>query len=464
MRKKGFLLVFYLINIGIVNAQSIDIKIPQATFNTGVVPAISARILDNIERDRFSKQSGNKITITITGTIPANTRYYLNGEQINTATKSWDITDEIRDRIIKLQTKRSYKFTLTNPANTNETDCGEFEVIWEKLPPPPDPKEAEILGAQNKKKIIDQFRRKAEFSNPYDNKADRIDLFFDDNGRLLNYLPVSLDQNDIFYMHVVCAKGDEIKYRVNVVQGEYAPVDLAIRPFEKLTGLTVGQGNEEVPKDTPKEYTSVVLRAGPYTSDFFKFQVAYDSSESATRNGPEYKVKINKLFHVGVGVSIITSGLQNPDYKTYYNGTDTTIKAFNNGRRTIFTFNVIWYWTILQQKKQGSVIPNGRDVLKDEPTFSLSRLFPTVGVSIDNKFRENFFIGAVYEFARGGSLTVGLHYGRVDRLADRNFELEKTKFSGIDQDIKLDQVYKSGFFIGLNVDTRVLNLLFSRGQ
>ena len=182
------------------------------------------------------------------------------------------------------------------------------------------------------------------------------------------------------------------------------------------------------------------------------------------KSGLLYSVKINKLFHVGVGVSIVRSNLEAPEYKTYFNGDDTTIQSFNGGSRTLFTFNVIWYWTIFHQKKEGAVIPNGRDVLKDEPSFSLARLFPTVGVTIDDKFKENFFLGVVYEFARGGSFTAGMHYGRVDRLKDKDFELGKTPFSGTDADIKLDKVYKPGFYIGLNVDTRILNLLFSKGQ
>jgi hypothetical protein len=378
-------------------------------------------------------------------------------------TSSFDITDDVRDAISKFKDKRTFTFKLSNAANPTPKECGSIEITWKKIEKASSA-DVELKAQQNKKKIADQFRRNTSFTNPYNNKADIIDLYFNENGRLLNHLPVNVDQNDIFFMHIVCVKGDELKYRVNVVEGEYAPVDLAIRPFDKLTDVT-GQGDEgEEPEEIAKEYTSIVLRSGPYTTDNFKFQIAFDSTDATIRNGPEYKVKVNKLYHVGVGVSIITSGLENPDYKMHFNGADTTIKAFDGARRTIFTFNVIWYWSILQQKRQGSVIPNGRDILKDEPTFSLSRIFPTIGVSIDNKFKENFFIGAVYEFARGGSLTAGLHYGRVNRLADKNFELEKTKFSGVDEDIKLNQVYKSGFYIGLNVDTRIFNLLFSKGQ
>jgi len=193
----------------------------------------------------------------------------------------------------------------------------------------------------------------------------------------------------------------------------------------------------------------------------FKFQIVYDLL-GTEKSGTEYSFKINKLFHIGVGVSVIRSSLKAPEYRTFFDGTNTVVHAFDEGARTLFSFNVIWYWTIFQQKRVGSVIPNGRDVLKDEPSWDKTRLFPTIGVTLDSKFKENFLIGAVYEFARGGSLTAGLHYGRVAELA--NPSLLNKPFSGTDQDIKLNNVYKPGFFIGLNVDTRILNLLFTKGQ
>src|SRR6185436_13909779 len=120
----------------------------------------------------------------------------------------------------------------------------------------------------------------------------------------------------------------------------------------------------------------------------------------------------------------------------------------------------IWYWSILQQKAKGSVITNGRDVLKDEPTWSLTRIFPTIGVTLDNTFNENFFGGFVYEFARGGSFVAGIHYGRIRKLADKEFELNTTPYFGTTENIRLNNVYRSAFFFGVNVDTRILNTLF----
>jgi len=124
----------------------------------------------------------------------------------------------------------------------------------------------------------------------------------------------------------------------------------------------------------------------------------------------------------------------------------------------------MWYWTVLQQQKAGSVITKGRDILKDEPTWSLNRVFPTIGVSLDNKLSENFFAGIVCEFGRGGSIILGIHYGRVQELSDKAFILNKTVFTGTNEDIRINNVFIPRFFIGVNVDTRIFNALFTRGQ
>jgi|GEM_PF-3513918 len=447
-----------------------DLKVAQvdpAAFNVTTRPVIPTDPLKDEDRDRFAKAGTDKILVVL-GAIPAGKRYTLNGAAME-ADNSFDITDDIRNAITTKKDKRSFVFREIDAANVSPgRECGSLQITWK----PASSNAANAPGQQlakaaeeSRQKIIAQWKRRPSFADPYNNKLNRIDLYFDENGRLLNHLPVNMDQNDVFYMNIVCLKGDEEKYFVNVTEGDFSPVDLAIRPFEKIKTPEGQALTEEAAKDIPKEYVAIQLQSGPYTSDLFKFQIAYDSAQNKLRNGPEYKTRINKLFHVGVGVSILSSSLQNPDFRTFAKAPgDTTLVAVNGGRRTLFSINAVWYWTIFHQRPKGSVIPNGRDVMKDEPTFSLSRVFPTVGVSLDSKFKENFFAGLVYEFARGGSFTAGVHYGRISRLVDQRFKLGDTQFSGTDADIKLDQVYKAGFYLGLLVDTRIINVLFSKGQ
>jgi len=304
------------------------------------------------------------------------------------------------------------------------------------------------------------------FMEPYDYKNNNVYLYFDENGKLLNSLPVNVDQNDRFYLNIISQKGIENNYSLKTIEGIYEPADLLIAPYTPVikSGETKAESLEAQRK---VEYTLKLLMAGPYTSDYFKFQITFDTTESGQTKkmySEVYSIKINKLYHVGVGVSLINTTLSNPNFKTIYNGSDTTIQAFNSGNRTLVTFNVVWYWSVLQQDRKGSIITSGRDILKDEPTFSLRRIYPTVGVSLDNNFRENFFGGFVYEFARGGSIIAGAHYGKVNQLADKNFDLGKTSFHGTDTDIKVDQVYKASFFFGVTLDTRIFNILFGANK
>ena len=178
-----------------------------------------------------------------------------------------------------------------------------------------------------------------------------------------------------------------------------------------------------------------------------------------------YPLRINKLYHVGVGVSLINTTLSSPDFRvTPLTSNTNTISATNTGNRTLITFNVIWYWSLLQNPLNGSVITRGRDVLKDEPSFTVKRLFPTVGVSLDSKYKENFFVGGVYEFARGGSFIAGWHYGKIKELADTKFVLGESNYAGTQDNILTNDKWKWAFFVGVNLDTRIFNLLFNKGN
>jgi hypothetical protein len=368
---------------------------------------------------------------------------------------TFDVTAEIRNKIEDDTIK-------TLRIRNNESEFAIIVIKWEEINNKRNQEGTENASSEYREIILQSFKNNESFSKPYNYKKNKIDLFFNENGRLLNCLPVNVDQNDIFLLHIICKKDDNERYRVNIVEGLYAPADLSIRPFDKMIvtkSETTGNKGEPI----KIEYEAITLQSGPFTSDNFTFQIAYDSINNETYNGPPYTIKINKLYHVGVGISMIRTGLENPDFRIapLDSGTNT-IESYDNGARTLLTFNVIWYWSILQQNPRGSVITNGRDVLKDEPTWSFGRLFPTIGVSFDNKCSENFFAGFVYEFARGGSLIAGVHYGKVKELSDRNFVLNKTPFTGTNDDIRINNVYKPAFFFGINIDTRIFNTLFGK--
>ncbi len=296
----------------------------------------------------------------------------------------------------------------------------------------------------------------------YYSSSDEAFIILDENGRLIGNVPVNIDQDDKIYIYLIIDGSDIDKYDVEVIGGEYSPVDLQIRSYEPINkGSLATQGSK-----LPSKWTVIRFDRGPYTSENVTFNVKKTDrnkdNEDETTTISTYTLKINKLYHVAVGASFISTNLAKPDFDVFpLTDSTNTINTLNNGNRTAVTVNVIWYWqNTFKYFRNGSDVTRGRDVLK-EPNW-ITRLNPTFGVTLDNAFDENFFVGGTYEFARGGSFIFGGHYGKVKELADSKFELGETTFTGSQTDIKLTDAWKWGFFFGITLDTRIFNKLIAR--
>lgn len=283
--------------------------------------------------------------------------------------------------------------------------------------------------------------------------SDKAYICVDPYGNIIGRKPVNLDQDDevIFLVVVPEVKYDD--YSIDDNDAEYAPTDLAFRPADAITN-NVQSGNV----DEPIKYTIREFIKGPYTSSNVVFNVKKDGATVST-----FTIHINPLYHVAIGVSYVSSNLENPTFDVVPLADSSglnTIQRFNNTNRTLITFNVIWYWWSTLKYLQGDPLTRGRDVLK-EPNL-ITRINPTFGVSLKGNLQENFFAGLTFEFARGGSICAGWHYGKVTQLSDRNFELGSTAFAGTQADIRTEEVWKWGQFIGITLDTRIFNRLFNR--
>lgn len=292
----------------------------------------------------------------------------------------------------------------------------------------------------------------------YDRKGNKAYFFFDENGILQGPAPVNIDADDYLIIYMAVPKVQRAAYSIQV-EGEYNPSDLLFRPSETIQeGGAQGEGDEEI------EYTYITSTFGPFTSEIALIQFFLEGKELPNN----FKVRINPLYHVALGASFISTQLGKPDFDIApVPGTsDFTIREINSGNRTLATFNIIFYWKPaldwISGRLQGkSNITRGRDILK-EATF-WERINPTFGVAIKNDWRENFFFGGSFEFARGGSISGGWHYGKIQELADPDFELGVDTFNGSKDDILLSDRWDSGFFIGITLDTRVFNRVLGRG-
>jgi len=296
------------------------------------------------------------------------------------------------------------------------------------------------------------------YNNPsrYDKDGNKAYLIVDQNGELIGNYPVNIDQDDIIYVIIVGKKSVISKYTVDFT-GTYSPVDLQMRTFTPVRSEFTPSA-----KIPDSDWDFIVKKRGPFTSANVVIKIK--KSTTAGDALATYTMNVNTLFHLGFGVSFNRTTLENPSYRvTPINSTTNTISKYNGGQRNIVSFNVIWYWSsTVKYLLRGDNITRGRDVLK-EPSF-IERINPTFGVSFDKSITDNMFAGLTFEFARGGSLVGGYHFGKVNRLSMPNFVLGTTPFTGADADIKTSQESQRGGFFGLILDTRIFNALFKHGQ
>lgn len=281
----------------------------------------------------------------------------------------------------------------------------------------------------------------------YEKEQNMAYLIVDENGNLLGNNPVNIDQDDVIILIVIGDQTTISNFSVDFV-GTYAPVDLQMRSFEKPAA------NFNQNAAVPPTLDAKVFTRGPFTSETVEVKVKKSGTLIAT-----YSLRVNKLFHLGFGVGVNITDLIDPDFEiTAIDATTNTITSKNDSKRTIFSLNVVWYWrSTLLYWQRGSNITRGRDVLK-EPML-IERINPTFGISLDGKMRDNIFAGVNFEFARGGSINLGYHWGKVTKLNLDGFELGTTPFTGTT--VPTSEEWDGRFFVGVMLDTRIINTLFN---
>ncbi len=303
--------------------------------------------------------------------------------------------------------------------------------------------------------VARHFRNRAR----YNRKKNEAYLFLDQNGVVVGRKPVNLDEDDILYVYMMVKLSDISHYKIDIT-GDYAPDDLQIRPGELNRNA---EPSPQAAPGEPAEWDLLSLPVGPFTSEEITLTIN-------KKDGKDLKIvtsqtfTINNLYHLAVGASFINTALAKPEFVVVPLTTDmNTIVAADSGARTLVTMNVLWYWRptidwLFGRLRGEDHITRGRDVLK-EPLF-WERLNPTFGISLDRSFRENFFVGGTFEFARGGSIVAGWHYGRTIELLDRDFELGMTPYPGSQAEIRTNDVWRWSTFFGITLDHRIFNRFF----
>jgi hypothetical protein len=278
-----------------------------------------------------------------------------------------------------------------------------------------------------------------------DNK-NIIHLFIDMYGKFYGPgIPTAATEKNRFQFHILLTEEQAEEYSFETLYtGEYN--------FQILNVLdTRSSGKPQSDKGNTleiKPWNGAVK--GPYT-DLFSVEITRNKREGKeSKKIVDAEIKIAKLYHVSISTGLLATTLRNPqniETMELANG-DTTLIADDPSIRGVLTIMATFY-------------PKGRSFLfpPEGGVFDISRIGIQVGTRIDKDIAENFFLGLSHDFARGGAISYGAHYGRRNYVAgNRDFNFGSDKFDLPELIIKKE--WNVGFYFGVVIDTRVALELF----
>ncbi|MEO9482637.1 MAG: hypothetical protein ABJG47_04300 [Ekhidna sp.] len=300
---------------------------------------------------------------------------------------------------------------------------------------------------------IDEFNIKYDKKRNIYRKGNQVYIFIDENGRLIKSgLPTTALQEYVYNFIVISCVSCEHPANLKLeVEGDYSPSYLKFAPNEGAKNHSDLGDEDEV------EYEAIDFGSyGPFTGTF---EVKLTKIEDGTNKVLfSNTVKVADLYHVSISTGLFKTSLRNPQNieKVAISGTaittDSTLIADDPNMRGVLTVMATFY-------------PAGRSFLFTPNEYNgADRLGIVVGAQLDDQLKENFFLGASYDFARGGSFAAGIHCGRRNYIAEGDyddFEYGKDPFIG---DLKVRKEWDIGLFFGVIIDTRIAGQLFKSGS
>ncbi|UII31180.1 hypothetical protein LVD17_23085 [Fulvivirga ulvae] len=286
-------------------------------------------------------------------------------------------------------------------------------------------------------------------------KDDVVYVFMDQSGHLIKgtKFPTVLKESDRYQYRVVIfadkVQYDEDKFLVKIEGPEF-------RSDNKISILNTSDGSASSDK---AEIDLVVIESeifGPY-SDYASFKVYRveegedEFKESDVVFDRTAKIESNRPYHVAILGGLYYSSLNDPQnvvMGAIPNSTDSTLYADNPKSQRALTIMAVFY-------------PRPRDpnyVHKDLPF--MQKWGVAFGIKVSENVFDDLLLGLNYEFSKGGSFTVGTHYGKHNAVRGYdNFEFGKTTYSGAFTNDQLSEVWDFGFFTGITIDLRILGAL-----
>jgi hypothetical protein len=261
---------------------------------------------------------------------------------------------------------------------------------------------------------------------------------------------------------------NDVIYSINQLEGEFQDA-LVFNNAGQLGNFALHFGEDIIYQWEYKEYL-----LSTSTTDI-KFEIVRTSPKAENSKEVDntvlktYTIKMSKVFHGTFDVGLINSTMGNPNFELLASATDPNLKVVKKsagGNRGVVTAMATFYSSpiiILESLFGRKQIPpyklTGRNFLDDHKIYE--RIYPTVGVGFIDKTLENLFFGFNWEFARGGAIFVGWHYGKVNTYETSNgFVFEQTQVTDAEFALKQGSAWKTGFAIGLKLDIMIVKNLF----
>jgi hypothetical protein len=271
-----------------------------------------------------------------------------------------------------------------------------------------------------------------------------VHIYVDENGNLIKTgIPTTAKESYLYQVHLLYEANDCNKAAYEFTyDGAYSPKFNILNTGEKSSVAELNASQDDDAEPVIKELEFAVI--GPFT-DEFEIKLVKKVKGEKDRILLNHKIDIAKLYHVSISTGLLYSSLRNPqniEAFTKANG-ETTLVADDPRDRGMLTVMATFY-------------PWGRSFLfpPEGGIFDRSRLGVQVGTRLDDKIAENFFAGISHDFARGGTFSYGVHYGRRNYVAGtRDFDFGNDVFDL--PELKIKQEWGLGIYVGVVIDTRV---------
>lgn len=301
-----------------------------------------------------------------------------------------------------------------------------------------------------------------------------VHLFFDQHGNALMAVPPQGISNLQYVVHVFYLqdRNSSTPDVFSVVQtaGEFQDA-LVFQNYDMPTPQSF------VPTSGKKQelviaHSEFLLRTSTTNIQFNITRTNTDGTSATTSVVAGHSIPMAKVYHGSIDIGFINSRLSNPSFSLVSSamGDTTVVKREESGNRGFVSLMATFYASpVMLLKRRGSV-PDfkryGRSFLDDHAWYE--RIFPCVGVGISDQAFENLFLGLNWEFARGGSLWLGYHYGKVNVYEEpEGFIYGETPTSQDEFNLRTDSQWRWSKLeepsFGVNLDLRLVTRLFGGG-